>query len=117
MVSGIQEGTQRAVGSMDAWSSRVAERVTQARGASDVMTRIHGGAAAVVCAVNEITSALKEHSNASGEIARNVERIAAMTEHNVAAANGMAVEAQGLDHLAQSLESILGRLRVQASAA
>jgi methyl-accepting chemotaxis protein len=117
MVGGIQEGTHRAVSTMGLWSTRVSDGVTQARGAGDCMTRIRGGAGDVVTVVGEISNALKEQSSASNEIARNVERIAQMSEENAAAVSSMADAAKDIDRRANSLAALVAGFRTESTTA
>jgi methyl-accepting chemotaxis protein len=76
------------------------------------MVGISDGAGRVVSAVNEISSALKEQSVASNEIASNVERIAQMSEENSAATREAADTARQLEALAVDTRNAVSRFRV-----
>jgi methyl-accepting chemotaxis protein len=117
MVAGIQEGTARAVGHVESWKASIGEGVAKARGAGEQMTRIESGAAQVVTAVNEISTALAEQSAASSDIARNVEQIARMSEENRHAVGSVANEAGQLEQLAAGLNDVVGRFKLRPATA
>jgi methyl-accepting chemotaxis protein len=112
MISAIQNGTQNAVASMRDGVSRVNEGVTLAIQAGEAMTEIQGNAGKVVETVGEISSALREQSSASTEIARNVEHIAQMAEENNAAVSDSAATAHELERLSEGLQAEIRRFRV-----
>jgi methyl-accepting chemotaxis protein len=116
MVQAIQTGTGQAVSHMEGWSARVAEGVSTARGAGESMREISEGAGKVLGAVTEISSALAEQSSASNQIAHNVERVAQMTGENAVAVNAIANSATELEHLAQSMQQVMTRFRVERAA-
>ena len=62
--------------------------------------------------VSDISSALREQSAAATEIARNVERIAQMSEQNSAAVADNAATVGHLDQLAGGLQGEVSRFRV-----
>src|SRR5690606_14016917 len=82
MVQAIQQGTGRAVETMQQGVQRVRDGVAMSNRAGESMAQISSGAGEVLTAVREISTALNEQSLASNEIARNIERIAEMAEHN-----------------------------------
>jgi methyl-accepting chemotaxis protein len=62
--------------------------------------------------VNEISSALREQSVASNDIAANVERIAQMSEENGAATREVADTAGLLEQLAADARAAAGQFRL-----
>jgi len=112
MIGSIQSGTQHAVSSMQEGCARVTEGVAMANRAGESMSQISDGANRVITAVSDISSALREQSAASSQVAQQVEIIARMTEENSAAANEIAGEAQQLESLAGALESAVSRFKV-----
>jgi methyl-accepting chemotaxis protein len=79
---------------------------------SEILT---GAGAAVEKAsqgVNDIASSINEQSLASAEIARNVEKIAQMSEENHAAVNSNTDEIVKLERLARELSGAVGRFKV-----
>jgi methyl-accepting chemotaxis protein len=112
MIGAIQHGTAGAVTSMQAGVARVAEGVTLSRRAGESIGRIKEGANRVQADVSDISNALHEQSSASNDIARNVERIAQMSEENSAAVRGTAETARELERLATELQNEVRRFRV-----
>ncbi len=108
MVRAIQQGTGRAVETMQQGVQRVRDGVAMSNRAGESMAQISSGAGEVLAAVREISTALSEQSLASNEIARNIERIAEMAEHN----RGAVRETTGT---AETLEQLATTLRQQAS--
>jgi methyl-accepting chemotaxis protein len=62
--------------------------------------------------VNDIASSVQEQRLASTEIARNVERIAQMSEENHAAVKSNTQDVLRLDQLANELQSAVSRFKV-----
>ncbi|MBY0579362.1 MAG: methyl-accepting chemotaxis protein [Burkholderiales bacterium] len=112
MIEKIQIGTREAVNSMESGVSRVSSGVALASQAGQSITQIKDEATLVAQAVSDISDSLKEQSAASNDIARNVERIAQMTEENSMAVQQTASAAQLLEQLASSLQATVGRFRV-----
>ena len=111
MIGGIQAGTTTAVNSMKRGVDRVAAGVEQAQLAGTTIAQVQQQSRQVVDAVAEISTALREQSAASTEIAQNVERIAQMAEENDSAARSNADTAGNLRQLAESLSSEVARFR------
>ena len=112
MVSAIAEGTQAAVGSMENGVARVEAGVALARQAGQSITQIETASTRLLDAVNDISAALKEQSQASNDIAKHVEKIAQMSEENSVAVKETAQASQGLDTLASSLHSSVSRFKI-----
>ncbi|MBT0961311.1 methyl-accepting chemotaxis protein [Denitromonas iodatirespirans] len=112
MVGAIQEGTTRAVGTMEEGVGRVQAGVALTKQAGTSMAQIDAGASQVVVAVEEISAALREQSAASNDIARNVEAIAQMSEQNSAAVRAAARTAELLDAMARSMNTQVARFKV-----
>ncbi|WP_341645162.1 methyl-accepting chemotaxis protein [Thauera sp. SDU_THAU2] len=112
MVQAIQQGTERAVETMQQGVQRVRDGVALSNQAGESIAQIHGGAQQVLGAVREITVALNEQSLASNEIAQNVERIAAMAGDNSVAAHQTTSTAEVLENLAATLRQQVGRFQV-----
>jgi methyl-accepting chemotaxis protein len=112
MIEAIARGTAEAVGTMERGVAKVGDGVALAREAGDSITRIEDGSSRLLLAVNEISGALKEQSQASNDIARHVERIAQMTEENSIAVKETAHASHSLEQLAGSLQTSVGRFRL-----
>ncbi|WP_374263762.1 methyl-accepting chemotaxis protein [Zoogloea sp.] len=112
MVTSIQNGTAKAVDTMQDGVARVQEGVVLAEQAGTSMREIHAGATQVVGAVTDISAALREQGAASTEIARNVERIAQMAEQNSAAVRDTADTARRLEELARQLREEVAHFQI-----
>jgi len=84
MVGHIQLTTKEASERMDESVNRVKEGITQADTVSETIHNIRHNAEAVNQAIQAIAVSMKEQTNVSFEIGRNVERVAQMTEENTA---------------------------------
>lgn len=111
MIASIVSGTSHAVDAMKSGVSKVSDGVAQAEAAGEIIGQIQFKSRQVFEAVSEISGALREQATASSEIARNVERIAQMSEENNAAANGNAATASELRQLAEDLNREIARFR------
>ena len=112
MIEAVQQSAHASVGTMQQAVARVEQGLGMAQKASDSMLGISGGAQKVVAAVNDISEALKEQSAASNDIAKNVEKIAQMSEENSAATREAADTAQQLEQLAALTQATVSEFRV-----
>jgi methyl-accepting chemotaxis protein len=108
----ITSGTDRAVHSMEKQVDEVKVGVEKAGRAGDAIGRINKASDEVVAAVVEISTALKEQSSASTDIAQNVERIASMGEENSGAVRESNSAARNLAQLAEELKQSVMRFRL-----
>ena len=100
----VREETQGAVASMRAGAQQVAEGVTLVNGAEESLREINQEMGRTMQMVSEITHASDEQQHAMIELAQNVERVANMTEQNVAV-----VDQTG--RTVGYLESVVARMR------
>ncbi|MBN8442598.1 MAG: HAMP domain-containing protein [Thauera sp.] len=112
MVHAIQNGTGRAVETMQRGVQRVRDGVELSNRAGESMAQISAGAQQVLSAVSDISSALREQSSTSNAIAHNVEGIAQMAEANNLAVRETASTASRLEDLATKLRKQVERFRV-----
>ncbi len=112
MVGHIQDGARKAVDEMAASVVRVNAGVEVAREAGHSVSGIQDNANKVVQSVDDIALALREQSVASQDIARNVERIAQMSEQNSAVARQTSTSAQRLAELSLLLRTDAARFQV-----
>lgn len=103
MVFEIQNITQGAVKSMDASVQLVQEGINQADVVNTTIQKIKSDSDRVSEAIAAIAVSMKEQSNVSIEISRNVERVAQMTEENTAAAQQNTQVAAHLSGVSQSM--------------
>jgi methyl-accepting chemotaxis protein len=80
--------------------------------AGDSVNDIRSGSEHVICAVDEITHALKEQVSATREISMKVEQIAQGAEVNSATVAQTASSALHLEELAQQLSGLAGKFRI-----
>jgi methyl-accepting chemotaxis protein len=104
IVSLISAGTENAVRTMRQQSEGVKSTVELSERAGVTIGQINEASGAVVNAISEISLALSEQSTASTEIAKNVERIANMSEDNTVAVRQVASSAQILAERADKLK-------------
>lgn len=101
----VEASVQTGLRSLQATQEQV-DRVSSAlREAGDAVTQASHG-------VNDIATAMSEQSNASKEIARNVEQIAKMSEANFAAVSSSNKDIAHLDELAKALQQVVSRFKV-----
>jgi methyl-accepting chemotaxis protein len=112
MIDAVQSSSLVAVETMGQAVAQVSSGVDKAQQASASMTGISNGAENAVLMVNEISSALREQSVASNEIAVNVERIAQMSEENGAATREVAQTATELEKLATDTRAAVAIFRL-----
>ena len=112
MISKIQNGTRNAIGSMETGVAQVGHGVKLAGQAGESISGIQEGANRVVNVVSGISEAIREQSSASGEIARNVERIARMSEESAGAVAETATAARHLQELSSRLSVAVSRFKV-----
>lgn len=103
MVFEIQNITQGAVKSMDTSVQLVQEGIDQADVVNSTIQKIKSDSDRVSEAIAAIAVSMKEQSNVSIEISRNVERVAQMTEENTAAAQQNTQVANHLSGVSQSM--------------
>ncbi len=112
MVNTIQEYTAKASSSMEQGSERVTEGVARANTAGSSMHDINNSSVVVLDAVGDISSALSEQKSASIDIAKNVERIAQITEENSLAVTNVSSAATHLEALAIGLRQSAARFKL-----
>ncbi len=112
MVNTIQASAGKAVSEMQVVVEQVAQGQALANDAGSRMDNIRQSAQRVTAAIVDISSALKEQSIASHDIARHVESIAQMTDENHAAAENTAESAQRLDALSRDVAQVIASFRV-----
>ncbi len=111
MIEAIQRETSSVVSTMQSGGEKVGEGVRLADAAASALGKISHEAAAALESVNLIASAVREQQAASTDIARNIERIAQMTEENTAAAAQTSSAAQTLASLADGLKTGVARFQ------
>jgi len=109
MIEAIQRETTGVVATMQAGGDKVVLGVKLADEAAAALEKISAQALEAVHSVNAIATATREQQAASGDIARNVERIAQMTEESSTSAGHNADAARHLERLAAALQARVTR--------
>ncbi|WP_079434768.1 methyl-accepting chemotaxis protein [Zoogloea sp. LCSB751] len=111
-VASVQHSTEAASAVMLKGNEFVTDSVRQIEAAGSSMQQISDGSAGVLGAITDISTALREQRIAGAEIARNVERIAQMTDASRSSASDVSSAASQLERLAQDLQTEVARFRV-----
>jgi methyl-accepting chemotaxis protein len=112
MVESVQASTEVATGVMQKGNDMVVQSVAQIEKAGNLMLEVRDSSAGVVGAITDISSALSEQRLAGAEIAKNVEKIAQMTESGRASASEVTRASGELEQLAQELSREVEKFRV-----
>ncbi len=111
MVEKIQNGTRNAVSSMQTGVQQADKGVALANEAGQSIVSIRDGALRVVDVVNDISSSIREQSAASSDIAKNIERIAQMSEESAQAVQQTTDAARHLQELSAALHASVSRFK------
>ncbi|OHC65699.1 MAG: hypothetical protein A3H93_03300 [Rhodocyclales bacterium RIFCSPLOWO2_02_FULL_63_24] len=111
MIDTIQAQTNTAVTQMGQASEQVEIGVTMIKDLQAPLEELQDCSSAAVSSLVELAHATKEQTNASTQIAQNVERIAQMGEENSTAASNSHDLARGLDGMATRLQALVGKFR------
>ncbi|MDR2677864.1 MAG: methyl-accepting chemotaxis protein [Zoogloeaceae bacterium] len=112
MIDKIQASANGAVQEMGKVVQQVESGKVLAENAGKRMVSIQEDSSRVSEAVTEISNNLKEQSNASHDIAKNVENIAQMTDENNVAAEEVSSNAHQLDGLAKETSAAIAVFRL-----
>ena len=112
MIADIQQRTGQAISGIEEGASRVNGSVTKANQAVLMTGRMNGASCALVDAISEISTALREQSAASETIAQNVEQVATMNDENSTALQEVVEDAQRLQALAAQLNNATANFRI-----
>jgi methyl-accepting chemotaxis protein/methyl-accepting chemotaxis protein-2 (aspartate sensor receptor) len=109
----IQQGTRQSVETMRSGVKQVQYGASLSSQAGEAIAEIQHSSDRVVEVFTEISSMLKEQSQASLDVARNVEDIAQMTENNSAAVQQVAHASVELQHMASTLNGLVSKFKLQ----
>ena len=105
------EVVRRAVENLKTNNEQVAQGKSLAEEVASTLARINQGARVTMERINDISSAAAEQGTASNDIARNVEKIAQMTEETSAAIVQASTTAQQLEALASKLHAEVAQFK------
>jgi methyl-accepting chemotaxis protein len=111
MIEAIQSEVARAVENLKSNNEQVAQGKSLAEDVAATLKRINEGARVTMERINDISSAAAEQGTASNDIARNVEKIAQMTEETSAAISQASTTAQQLEALASKLHAEVAQFK------
>jgi methyl-accepting chemotaxis protein len=112
MIKSIQSGAKSAVSSMEVGVSQVEQGVALAKQANESIANIRESGAKVVQAVNYISEALKEQSDASNEISKNITHISSMSDKNKTSIESIEQSIDMFKKLSISLEDEINKLKL-----
>jgi methyl-accepting chemotaxis protein len=111
MIEAIQSEVARAVENLKENNEQVGRGKSLAEQVAATLARINEGARITMERINDISSAAAEQGTASNDIARNVEKIAQMTEETSLSVSQASVSAQALQSLASKLHGEVAQFR------
>lgn len=111
MIDAIQGEVARAVENLKSNNEQVAQGKSLAEEVAATLARINEGARVTMERINDISSAASEQGTASNDIARNVEKIAQMTEETSAAISQASTTAHQLEALASKLHAEVSQFK------
>jgi methyl-accepting chemotaxis protein len=111
MIEAIQSEVARAVDNLKENNEQVGRGKSLAEQVAATLARINEGARITMERINDISSAAAEQGTASNDIARNVEKIAQMTEETSLSVSQASVSAQALQSLASKLHGEVAQFR------
>ncbi len=111
MIEAIQSEVARAVENLKENNEQVGRGKSLAEQVAATLARINEGARITMERINDISSAAAEQGTASNDIARNVEKIAQMTEETSLSVSQASVSAQALQSLASQLHGEVAQFR------
>ena len=106
-IQNVQADTQAAHLSMSQATERIASGVTSAQNTTTALAEIHDHSQRSVDVIAEISNAIKEQSQASHEMAQNVEKISQMSDSANLSVQQSTALAAALRHLAEELDTAL----------
>lgn len=109
VIGAIQTGVTDVVGSMESSRTQVAEIVVSAQAASASMVTILEVTQRVSVAVSGVSGAMREQRTASGELSRNIESIAQMSDENSSSVSSIAETAKRLQDVSANLKTNVSR--------
>lgn len=112
MVGKIQQGTQNTVHQMERGVDEVEEGVELAGQTGVAIREIRESFERVLTVVEDISNALQEQNQASGEVAKHVERFSGMAEQNKEATQHTSSTAHQLQALSEQLSRAVERFKV-----
>ncbi|TAK92065.1 MAG: methyl-accepting chemotaxis protein [Burkholderiaceae bacterium] len=108
----IENDSQAVSDRVSGWQRQTENGVEVANTAATLIEQIGSGSRQVLHEMEEMTLAIHEHTDASTQIAQNVEKIARMSAANSVVVHQIAASAGTLDTMSQHLQAMMARFRV-----
>ncbi|MDP5238013.1 methyl-accepting chemotaxis protein [Uliginosibacterium sp. 31-16] len=112
MVGSIQNGTQAMMDRLKGAVASVQDGLAMAHRAGETVSEIDAEAQAVMGVIDEVSSALREQSAASRDIAVRVETVVQMVDENTAAASAMSGASADMNELSGTLRASVARFQL-----
>ncbi len=112
MISAIQSETGNAVATMERGSSQANAGVNLANEAGRSLQEINGSVKRVVEMIQQIAASTRTQSQATEEIATNVDHIAQMAKDNAASIDQSTRASHDLEGLSSNLEGVVSRFKL-----
>jgi len=112
MIEALQKGAEHSVKGMEGAVGLVQGGVDRVNQAGTSMDDIRKSAEQVLEVVHVISSALREQTTVSKDVAANIEQIAQMANENADVATESSAAAEQLTHLSESLDAAVQRFRI-----
>lgn len=112
MIGTLQIGAQTAVQSMQSNQNHMRISVAQAEEAGVAFNLITQAIGTISVMNEQIATSAKQQTTVAENINRNEERISDASRQSVQAADNIATSSETLAHLAESLETLLGKFKV-----
>lgn len=112
MVAGIQGETQKAVDGMRDGAGQVRDGVLLVQGAQTALQEINAQMERTLGMVNDITHSSAEQRSAMTLMAQNIERVASMTDQNVAVVSQTQSAVASLDQSVDRMSKAIGQFVV-----
>ncbi len=112
MIAAVDDGSEKAVKSMQGGVDKVENGVTLARSAGETIGEIDDQTRKVISAVGDISTAMDEQRSATDQIARHIEEIARMAESNSDGTDRTRETAHTLAGLSGELKESAGRFKL-----
>jgi methyl-accepting chemotaxis protein len=111
MIETIQRQSNDASNQMGSATKQVSSGVDLIHSLQAPLQELFDGAKGALVSLTELSSAAKEQSHTSTQIAQNIETIAQMSGRNTEAAGKSYETAQKVDQMASGLQQLIGRFR------
>lgn len=112
LVTGIQNGTDRAVGSMQGNTDLAVSTLLIAEGASEALSKINNSVSEINGLNLVIASASQEQAHVAREVDRNLVNIRDLSIQSSQGASQTTIASHELSRLAEDLSGIVGRFRL-----